>query len=49
MGKISECPEAASLRTQEGHWESDTVVGKKPGCRTPKKVFKVFFGFRACA
>lgn len=28
---ISERPEIAALRTQEGHWEGDTVVGKKAG------------------
>ncbi len=28
---ISERPEIAALRTEEGHWEGDTVVGKKAG------------------
>ncbi len=28
---ISERPEIAALRTDEGHWEGDTVVGKKAG------------------
>ena len=26
---ISEHPEIASLRLEEGHWEGDTVVGKR--------------------
>ncbi len=28
---ISERPEIASLRLEEGHWEGDTVVGKRAG------------------
>ena len=28
---ISERPEVASLRSEEGHWEGDTVVGKRDG------------------
>ena len=28
---ISEHPEFASLRLEEGHWEGDTVVGKRAG------------------
>jgi hypothetical protein len=28
---ISQRPEIASLRTEEGHWEGDTVVGKRDG------------------
>ena len=28
---ISERPEVVSLRTEEGHWEGDTVVGKRAG------------------
>lgn len=28
---ITERPEVASLRTEEGHWEGDTVVGKRDG------------------
>lgn len=28
---ISERPEIASLRVEEGHWEGDTVVGKRAG------------------
>ena len=28
---ISEHPEIASLRLEEGHWEGDTVVGKRAG------------------
>ena len=28
---ISERPEVASLRIEEGHWEGDTVVGKRDG------------------
>lgn len=28
---ISSRPEIASLRLEEGHWEDDTVVGKRAG------------------
>ena len=28
---ISSRPEMASLRLEEGHWEGDTVVGKRAG------------------
>ena len=28
---ISERPEIAALRIEEGHWEGDTVVGKRAG------------------
>jgi IS30 family transposase len=31
---ISQRPEIASLRTEEGHWEGDTVVGKRDGQET---------------
>ena len=28
---ISDRPEIASLRMEEGHWEGDTVVGRRSG------------------
>ena len=31
---ISQRPEIAALRIEEGHWESDTVVGKRAGNET---------------
>lgn len=48
---ISERPEIASLRLEDGHWEGDTVVGKQAGKESVvfsllEKKTETYFAFR---